>query len=98
MSRMSRELTLVVLGAGVLSAGHFLVPSVEAEMEAKSDEQAAERTGHSRVHGRGFMPFFLFMHSPAYAGSRTGKPAAFSATTRSGGIGTVAKNFGGARA
>jgi hypothetical protein len=96
MTRMSKEFTLVLLGSGILTAGYFTVPSAEEEMEKKAEEQAAHRTGHThyhRHHGIGFIP--LFIHSHGYAGSATGRPAAHSATTRSGGFGSVGRAFSG---
>jgi len=95
MSRMGKEFGLVLLGTGILSAGYFLAPSPEEEMEKKAEEQAAQRTGHnnsSRYHGGGF---FLFVHSPAYSGSASGRPSAYSPTSRSGGFGTVGRAFSG---
>ena len=98
MNRMSREFGLVLLGAGILTAGYFTAPSPEEEMEKKADEQAAERTGHDQnrpYHRHGVMPFFLFVHSPAYAGSPSGRPASYSPTTRAGGFGTAGRAFSG---
>ena len=97
MSRMSREFGLVLLGAGILTAGYFTAPSPEEEMEAKADEQAAERTGHShdRTHYRHGHGFFLFVHSPAYAGSATGRPSAYSPTTLAGGFGGAGRAMSG---
>jgi hypothetical protein len=98
MTRMSKEFTLVLLGSGVLTAGYFTVPAAEEEMEKKAEEQAAHRTGHSsstyhshyRTGG-----LFLWVHSPGYAGHATGRPAAYSATTRSGGFGGISRGFSG---
>ena len=98
MSRMSREFGLVLLGAGILTAGYFSAPAPEEEMEKKADEQAAERTGHdSRSHHRshGFVPLFLFVHSPAYAGNASGRPASYSPTTRAGGFGGAGRAMSG---
>jgi tripartite-type tricarboxylate transporter receptor subunit TctC len=39
--------------------------------------------------------FFLFVHSPAYSGSPTGRPSAYSPTSRAGGFGTVGRAFSG---
>lgn len=97
MTRMSKEFTLVLLGSGILTAGYFTVPPAEEEMEAKAEEQAATRTGHSsssyhRYHTGGL---FLWVHSPGYAGHTSGRPAAYSPTTRSGGFGSVGRSFSG---
>jgi hypothetical protein len=92
MTRMSKEFSLVLLGAGVLSAGYFVAPHAEEEMEAKSDEQAARRTGHTYHRSGGF---FIWMHSPGYAGHVSGRPAAYSSTSRVGGFGSIGKSFSG---
>ena len=95
MSRMSREFSLVLLGSGILTAGYFTAPSPEGEMEKKQEEQAAARTGHGSGyrHGGGM---FLFIHSPYYGGgSVNGRPAAYSPTTRSGGLGAAGRAFSG---
>jgi hypothetical protein len=94
MTRMSKEFSLVLLGAGILTAGYFAFPVAEEEMEAKAEEQAAARTGHSNYrshyHGGGM---FLFIHSGGYAGHPSGRPAAYSSTSRAGGFGTTGKSF-----
>ena len=96
MSRMSREFGLVLLGSGILTAGYFTAPSPEAEMEKKADEQAADRTGHDRTHQRyGIVPLFFFVHSPAYAGNASGRPSAYSPTTRAGGFGAAGRAMSG---
>ena len=93
MTRMSREFSLVLLGAGILSAGYFAAPSPDEELEKKADEQAAARVGHShgshRTHG-----MFLFVHSPGYAGYAGNRsPAVPNGTTR-GGFGGMGKAVG----
>jgi hypothetical protein len=93
MTRMSKEFSLVLLGAGILTAGYFLAPTAEEEMEVKAEEQAAHRTGHTNYrhyHGGGM---FIWLHSPGYAGTTTGRPAAYSATSRAGGFGSVGRSF-----
>lgn len=98
MSRMSREFSLVLLGSGLLSAGYFTAPSPEEEMDRKSEEQAADMTGNNSNQSRGYRPgmFFLFLHSPYYGGGSTnGRPAAYSPTTRAGGLGAAGRAFSG---
>ncbi len=96
MSRMSREFGLVLLGTGILTAGYFTAASPEDEMEKKADEQAADRTGHNRDGSRHHTGgFFLFVHSPAYAGNRMGRPMSYSPTTRAGGFGSAGRAFSG---
>lgn len=53
MTRMSREFSLVLLGAGLLTAGYYAWP--EQDLGAKADEQAAQRTGGTRRSGGGFI-------------------------------------------
>lgn len=43
MTRMSRELSLVLLGAGVLTAGYVMWP--ERDFDKKAEEQARKRVG-----------------------------------------------------
>lgn len=93
MTRMSKEFSLVLLGAGVLTAGYFMVPSAEEEMEVKAEEQAAHRTGHTTHHRMHGVPLLLWLHSPAYAGSPNGRPAAYSSTSRAGGFGSIGKSM-----
>ncbi len=98
MTRMSKELSLVLLGSGILTAGYFTIPSAEEGMEQKAEEQAATRTGHSqssyhRHYGHGGL--FLWVHSAGYAGHASGRPAAYSPTTRSGGFGSISRGFSG---
>lgn len=98
MTRMSKEFTLVLLGSGILTAGYFTVPAAEEEMEKKAEEQAAHRTGHStyhRHHYYGHAPMFLWIHSAGYAGHSSGRPAAYSPTSRSGGFGSVGRAMSG---
>jgi hypothetical protein len=95
MTRMSKEFSLVLLGSGILTAGYFTVPSAEEGMEAKAEEQAASRTGHSSHHHYRTGGLFLWVHSPGYAGHPSGRPAVHSPTTRSGGFGSVSRGFSG---
>jgi len=43
MTRMTREFSLVLLGAGLLTAGYFAWP--EQDFEKRAEEQAAKRVG-----------------------------------------------------
>ena len=92
MTRMSREFGLVLLGSTMLGGAYALSPSPEKDMEEKGNREAAQRTGHHYRHGGGF---FLWVHSPAYAGSPTGRPHAYSPTARTGGFGSVGRTFSG---
>ena len=94
MTRMSREFSLVLLGAGILTAGYFAAPSRDEELEQKAEEQAARRVGHQNgSHRHGMVPLFFFVHSPGYAGSAVGKSAASPSVAR-GGFGGVGRSVG----
>jgi hypothetical protein len=94
MTRMSREFSLVLLGAGILTAGYFAAPSREEELEQKADEQAARQVGHKDTthYRRTGIPLILFVHSPGYAGPSTRSPAMPS--TNRGGIGGTGRAMG----
>ena len=100
MTRMSREFSLVLLGAGALTAGYLLAPDTEEAMEKQADVAAAQQTGHPndtgsshRRHGGGV---FIFVHSSGYAGYNTppGRSAASPGVTRSG-FGSTGRGVGG---
>ncbi|CAN5593242.1 hypothetical protein BH11PLA2_BH11PLA2_14650 [soil metagenome] len=97
MSRMGREFSLVLLGSGILTAGYFLAPTNEDALMAKADGQAAERVGDKTYRSSGYhshMPL-IFLHSPGYAGSYSGRPGVHSSpgVTR-GGIGGIGRSAG----
>jgi len=95
MTRMSREFSLVLLGAGILTAGYFAAPSPEEELEKKADEQAARRVGHEHnTYHRHHGGVFLFLHSPGYAGGNSARPASHPSVTR-GGFGGGSGTSGG---
>ena len=91
---MSREFTLVLLGASVLTAGYFAAPSPDEELEKKADEQAARQVQSDTTrttHRVGYLPV-VWVHSPGYVGSAgVGRPTAMTTVSRGGfgGIGHV---------
>lgn len=85
MTRMGREFSLVLLGAGVLTAGYFAAPSPADELEKKAEDQAAAQVGHDTSRGtyrHGGM--FLFIHSPGYAGGYGSRSPAMPGVSRGG--------------
>jgi hypothetical protein len=88
MTRMTREFSLVLLGAGMLTAAYMLWP--EPDPDTKANEQAEKRVGgHSgRVHA------FIWIHSAG--GARTSYASSLSSgnVARSG-IGSTAARVGG---
>lgn len=92
MTRMSKEFSLVLLGAGLLSAGYFLWP--EDGLAAQADEQGAKQVaGHraSHYHGMHFYPLFL---SSGRANSGVGRTTAGAGISR-GGFGSVGRGISG---
>ena len=103
MSRMGREFSLVLLGAGVLTAGYFVAPSPEDELEKKADEQAQQQlhkdgqNNGPRRHYYGGVPLIFWLHSPGFTGNYgSNRSPAMSSVSRSGfgGIGRSASGGG----
>ena len=85
MTRMTREFSLVLLGASALTATYFLWP--EKDFEKRVDEQAQQRVGGSPsgMHG------FIWIHTGSYA-SAGSRPAGVAAVSR-GGFGSTGGRF-----
>ena len=93
MTRMSREFSLVLLGAGILTAGYFAAPSREEELEKKAEEQAAKQVGEKETrYRRTGVPLILFVHSSSYAGATNRSPA--MPNTNRGGLGGTGRSMG----
>ena len=92
MARMSREFSLVLLGAGVLTAGYFAFRD-DNELFAKEEEQAKQQaagTRHGHYHGG-----LIFLHGGGYTGGRSASPAMASGVARGGFGGIGAHTAGG---
>lgn len=88
MTRMTREFSLVLLGASALTATYFLWP--EKDFEKRVDEQAQQRVGGGRTsHGH-----FIWIHTSSYssASGPGSRPAALSGVHR-GGFGSTGGRF-----
>lgn len=92
MARMSREFSLVLLGAGVLTAGYFWF-SEEEKLFAKEKEEEQKRQQVSSHRGHSHPGMFIFMHTGSYAGR--GSPASPSGVARGGFGGIGAHTAGG---
>jgi hypothetical protein len=88
MTRMSQEFSLVLLGAGLLTAGYFLWP--EPDFEKRAEEQARRRVGsHTGAH------LLLLGHFGGGSSSVTGtRPAAVGSVAR-GGFGSIGGRVAG---
>lgn len=93
MTRMSREFSLVLLGAGALTAGYFMWP--EQDFEKRAEEQAQARVGGQRTRTGGGM--LLFIHTGgggAYSRTGTARSPAMASVSR-GGFGAVGGRVSG---
>ena len=90
MTRMSREFSLVLLGAGLLTAGYFMWP--EKDFEKRAEEQANNRVGGRRGTTGHVLFIGHFGGSSARAGG--GRPAAMASVSR-GGFGSIGARVGG---
>jgi hypothetical protein len=88
MTRMSREFSLVLLGAGVLTAGYFMWP--EKDFEKRAEEQARNRVGGGRTHGT-----VLFIGHFGGSSSVSGGRSPAMAGVSKGGFGSIGGRVGG---
>jgi hypothetical protein len=95
MARMSREFSLVLLGAGLLTAGYFLWP--EDDIEAKANQQAQQQIVGNNGPRSTYPHVFVWLHSGGYGapGARMGSPS-IAGVSRGGfgGIGHSASPLG----
>jgi hypothetical protein len=96
MTRMTREFSLVLLGAGLLTTGYFAWP--ERDFEQRAEEQAQNRVGGNgngnggtRVHGPGFIYIGHFGGGTSSVSARS--PA--MASVSKGGFGSIGGRVGG---
>ena len=93
MARMSREFSLVLLGAGALTAGYFLYPEPDAKaaQDEKLEQEVAANGG--TTHRRSAMGTgFIWIHSGFGSSSRS--LSAASSTAR-GGFGSMGRGIAG---
>ena len=93
MTRMSREFSLVLLGAGLLTAGYYAWP--EQDFDKRAEEQARKRVGGNggtRSHGG----MFLFIgHFGGGSSSMSGGRSPAMASVSKGGFGSIGGRVGG---
>jgi hypothetical protein len=93
MSRMGREFTLVLLGSTILTAGYFLSPDSEEALQAKADEQAADRVTNSQGRSRGYYgSTLIWVHSGGYSGTTNGRPIGSTTGITRGGMGSIGRS------
>jgi hypothetical protein len=88
---MSREFTLVLLGAGLLTAGYFAWP--EQDFEKRADEQAQKRVGGNGARaGHSHVGLIYIGH---YGNSTAPGRSPAMANVSRGGFGSVGGRVGG---
>ena len=70
MTRMSREFTLVLLGAGLLTAGYLAYP--EPDIDKNAETAAAKRVGGDGTTRRSGGGMLVFIHSSGGGYSASG--------------------------
>jgi hypothetical protein len=89
---MSREFSLVLLGAGLLTAGYFVWP--EQDFDKRADEQAQKRVGgNGRTRSGG--TFIYVGHFGGGSSSVTGGRSPAMASVSRGGFGSIGGRVGG---
>jgi hypothetical protein len=92
MTRMTRELSLLVVGAGMLTGGYFLWP--EEDFEKRAEEQAQQRVGGQARGGTHSHVVFISRYGGASAVSGAGRAPAMASVSR-GGLGAIGGRVGG---
>lgn len=87
MTRMTRELSLVLAGASVLSVGYFAWAG--RDFQKRDEEEAKKRVGTTRTGYHGF----IFIHGGRTMAAGT-RPTAMAGVSRSG-FGTTASRVSG---
>jgi hypothetical protein len=97
MTRMSREFSLVLLGAGLLTSGYFAWP--DEDFEKRADEQVQNRVGGQGGNGatrRGYYgPHFVYIGSFGGGSSSVGGRSPAMASVSRGGSGGIGARVGG---
>jgi hypothetical protein len=90
---MTREFTLVLLGAGLLTAGYFAWP--EEDLERRAEAQAQDRAGgngRARTHHGGII---FIGHFGGGSSARAGGSHPAMGSVAKGGFGSTAGRIGG---
>ena len=91
MARMSREFSLVLLGAGILTAGYFAYRD-DNNLFAKEEDQAKQQVSSNRRGG--YHGPLIFIHGGGYSSGRASSPAMASGVAR-GGFGGIGAHAAG---
>jgi hypothetical protein len=89
---MSREFSLVLLGAGLLTAGYFAWP--EKDFEKRAEEQARKRVGGNGSRGHGGFIFIGHVGGGSSTVRGGGRSPAMASVSK-GGFGSIGGRVGG---
>jgi hypothetical protein len=92
MTRMTREFSLVLLGAGLLTTGYFAWP--EQDFEKRAEEQAQQRVGGNGGRSRGGSTFIYVGHYGGASSVGGGRSPAMASVSK-GGFGSIGGRVGG---
>jgi hypothetical protein len=96
MTRMTREFTLVLLGAGLLTTGYFAWP--EQDFDKRAEEQARKRVGGNANGGgtttRTSTFVYIGYHGTGGSTMTGGRSPAMASVSR-GGFGSIGGRVGG---
>ncbi|WP_020469281.1 hypothetical protein [Zavarzinella formosa] len=94
MARMTRELSLVLVGSSILTAGYFLYP--EDDLEAKQKEQVAQQVAGNHHTTGTHRSGFIWIHTGAFRGGYSNgsvgsRPVAMGGNVSRGGFGSIGR-------
>ena len=92
MPRMTRELSLVLVGSGILTAGYFLYP--EDDIEAKQKEQVQQQLAGNQNNNHGTRRHggvFIWIHTGAFSSGPSSRPVAMGGNVSRGGFGSIGR-------
>lgn len=95
MARMTRELSLVLVGSGILTAGYFMYP--HDDLEAVQQEQVAQQVAGNRHTTHRTGSTFIWIPTGAFGrgytgGSGTvGRSVAMGGNVSRGGFGSIGR-------
>ena len=93
MTRMSREFSLVLLGAGLLTAGYYVWP--ENNFDKEADKQAEKRVGGRPRSGGGAFIFIGHFGGGGATSTTGGGRSPAMASVSKGGFGSIGGRVGG---
>jgi hypothetical protein len=88
MTRMTREFSLVLVGASILTAGYYLWP--EQDFDKRTEEKVRARVGGGSSHGH----VLVWIHG-GRGYSSAGRTSASVASFGRGGFGSIGGRVGG---